>query len=486
MVLWERVRSITAIAALSCACLIAACGGGSGGGGAGSNGLAAPTGVSASAGDAQVVLNWNAVDGATGYAVFTANSAGIAASISKSTDTPTEIDVTDAPYTHTGLTNGTAYYYVVAAVNADGVGALSDEVTTTPLLGLPAAPTGLAITVGNKSVALNWDAVSGATSYKLYWNTTAGIDTSTPNTQTSTANNFAHANISNLNTYYYRVAAVNSTGEGTLSEEKSATPAFGGSELLSIKDAPATFDDEYGYAVAIDGDTAIVGAPHYFNLNPNKMGSAFIYRYSNGVWTKEAELAVPAGIANTHGTYGKSVAVSGNLAIVGNPTGWGNADLSGVAAVFKRTGAAWAEETILTASDGLANDKFGASVAISADVAAIGAPEDDNGGKLDNGGVYYYATAGWVAKPEIKGAVANDQFGFSVSLSGITLLVGAPYNDFVPANAGRIYFYTLSAIPSLDATADGGAANDQFGKGVAIDGNVAIAGSPSDGSKAGS
>lgn len=347
----------------------------------------------------------------------------------------------------------------------------------------PAAPSGLSITAGNKQLALGWEAVSDATSYRIYWGTAAGVDATSPNVETVAANQLLHAGLSNLATYYYRIASVNAAGEGALSEEQSASPLFGGDELQGVPDPAAVVDNEFGYAVAVSGDTAIVGAPH---ANANR-GTAFVFRFADGAWTQEAELPPPAAIANTHGTYGKAVAIGGDFAIVGNPTGWGKVDLSGVAVVFKRTGAAWAEEEVLIASDGAASDKFGAAVAITAEYTAVGAPEDDNAKGVDAGGVYFWET-GKLSDPATKapGAAAGDQYGAALAISGTTMIVGAPYNDVLASNAGIVYFVTLNPLASTQHAADAGAADDWFGASVAIDGDVALVGSPGNGAKAGS
>ncbi|MFH1830207.1 MAG: hypothetical protein ABH871_05475 [Pseudomonadota bacterium] len=450
----------------------ASCGGGSGS--STNPSLVAPSGLSATAGDAKVTLEWNAVDGADSYVLYWDTTAGITKTITKASQS---IEATTSSYVHEGLTNATTYYYAIAAKNSAGEGDLSAEVSATPQLGLsdnadsvPGAPQGLAIAAGNKQLSLDWDAVDGATSYNIYWNITAGINADTPNRETSTADNYVHIDLSNLNTYFYRVAAVNAAGEGTLSEEKSATPEFSQAEIEEIAaDTPAA-SDEFGYAVAISGDTAIIGAPHY---NANN-GTAFVYRYASGQWSKEAELA-PPGAITTNGTYGQAVAISGNYAIVGNPTGNGNVNFSGLAVVFKRTGTTWAQEQTLMASDGANGDKFGKSVAISSGYAAVGASDDDFGGKIDCGSMYFWSTSNWAVETAIHGAGDNDKYGYSVAISGNVGAVGAPYNDANALNGGAVYIYSLNSL-TLDLFYGGDDTNGLVGSCVSIDDDVAIAG----------
>lgn len=86
----------------------------------------APTGVSASAGDGQVAISWSASSGATSYNIYWSNTTGVTAA------NGTKIAGATSPYTHTGLTGGAIYYYVVTAVNATGESILSSQVSVTP------------------------------------------------------------------------------------------------------------------------------------------------------------------------------------------------------------------------------------------------------------------------------------------------------------------------------------------------------------------
>src|ERR1041385_4791354 len=106
----------------------------------------APTGLSATPGDSQVTLAWNAVSGATSYNVKRATRSG--------GPYGTVASVANAGFNDTGLTNGTTYYYVVSAVNAAGEGNNSTEVNATPQTSLPPAPTNLSATGGNGQVTL--------------------------------------------------------------------------------------------------------------------------------------------------------------------------------------------------------------------------------------------------------------------------------------------------------------------------------------------
>ncbi len=183
---------------------------------------AAPTGLTAAAGNAQVALSWTASSGATSYNVKRATTSG-------GPYTTVAAGVTATSYTNTGLTNGTTYYYVVSAVNSAGESANSAQAAATPLatISVPAAPAGLTATAGNAKVELSWTASSGATSYNVKRATTSGG----PYTIVAagvTATSYTNTGLANGTTYYYVVSAVNSAGESANSAQVAATPSGGG------------------------------------------------------------------------------------------------------------------------------------------------------------------------------------------------------------------------------------------------------------------
>ncbi|WP_375143108.1 cellulose binding domain-containing protein [Paenibacillus sp. D2_2] len=197
-------------------------------GGGGTTVPAAPAGLTATAGNAQVTLSWTASSGATGYNVKRATTSG-------GPYTTVASGVTATSYTNTGLTNGTAYYYVVSAVNSAGESPNSAAAFATPAGGggttVPAAPTGLTATAGNGQISLNWSASTGATSYNVKRATTSGGTYTTVATGV-TGTTYTNQGLTNGTTYYYVVSAVNSAGESPNSAAASAIPT-GGSGIPS-------------------------------------------------------------------------------------------------------------------------------------------------------------------------------------------------------------------------------------------------------------
>ncbi|XID92815.1 DUF4466 family protein [Paenibacillaceae bacterium WGS1546] len=184
---------------------------------------AAPTGLTATAGNAQATLSWNASGGATGYNMKRATtSGGPYATIATG--------VTGTSYTNAGLTNGTTYYYVVSAVNVAGESANSAPVSVTPSAAptVPAAPTGLTATAGDGQATLSWNASSGATGYNVKRATTSGGPYATVATGV-TGTSYTEAGLTNGVTYYYVVSASNAAGESANSAQVDVTPSAGGS-----------------------------------------------------------------------------------------------------------------------------------------------------------------------------------------------------------------------------------------------------------------
>jgi hypothetical protein len=173
-----------------------------------------PAGVMATAGNAQVSLSWTASSGATSYHV---KRAAVTGGPYTTVASPTTTSDTD-----TGLTNGTAYFYVVSALNSAGESANSTEVSATPVLPIPATPTSLTATAGNAQVSLSWTASSGATSYNVKRATVTGGPYTTVASPTTTSD--TDTGLTNGTTYYYVVSAVNSAGQSANSSQASATP----------------------------------------------------------------------------------------------------------------------------------------------------------------------------------------------------------------------------------------------------------------------
>lgn len=243
--------------------------------------------------------------------------------------------------------------------------------------------------------------------------------------------------------------------------------------------ADAAMADWLGRSVAISGDTAVVGAPQHDAFGTNS-GAAYVFVRTGSGWTQQAKLVPSDGASQD--SFGIAVAISGDTIVVG---AYGDEDfgsLSGSAYVFRRTLTTWNQEAKLTASDGAAGDFFGFSVGVSGDTVVVGAyGEDDNG--IAAGAAYLFERSGatWTQSAKIVASDGGntDFFGTSVAISVDTVIVGAPQDDDAGAQSGSAYIFTRSGgswSEEAKLLASDGAADDRLGHAVSISGNTAVAG----------
>ncbi len=259
-------------------------------------------------------------------------------------------------------------------------------------------------------------------------------------------------------------------------------------QKLTASDGGA--NDRFGASVALSGDTVVVGASNNA-ISPNLNPAAYVFTRSGTVWAQQQKLKANDGAAGDG--FGSAVAISGDTVVVGAPTSDISANLAqGAAYVFSRNGAGppvWTQQQKLIASDGAATDFFGGSVALSGDTVVIGASNDDIGANADQGSAYVFSRSGavWTQRQKLTAndGAATDFFGFSVALSGDTMVVGAP-NDDNGANAdqGAAYVFIRNGAAQpvwtqqQKLTASDGAANSFFGRSVAISGDTVLVGAP--------
>ncbi len=205
--------------------------------------------------------------------------------------------------------------------------------------------------------------------------------------------------------------------------------------------------DEFGWSVAIDGDTATIGA----HSDDGARGSAYIFRRSGTVWTPEQKLTASDGA--TFDQFGYGVAISGETVVCGAVM-----DDNGSAYVFTRSGSVWTQQQKLTSADGAAGDKFGGSVTISGDRVIAGAEGDDVGSNPDQGSAYVFLRTGttWAQEQKLTGSdgAASDNFGGSVALSSDLAFLGSYLDDFgTVTDQGSAYVFTDSGGPTPTPTA---------------------------------
>ena len=234
-------------------------------------------------------------------------------------------------------------------------------------------------------------------------------------------------------------------------------------------------NDQYGYSVAVDGNVAVIGAPYH--MHPLfSQGAAYVFRFDGKNWTQEQEL-----LASNFGAghlFGWSVAIDDDAIIVGAQ--FANAG-QGATYVFRYDGTTWYEENVLTASDAASDDRFGHSVDIYAGTVLVGAPRNDDNA-VNSGSVYVFiwqSGIGWGNEIKVNAAdpVAGDMFGWTVAISGDVAIVGANTGG-VPLDTGAAYLFRFDGanwneeqkLIAPQGTPD----PSEFAFAVAIDGDVAM------------
>lgn len=261
-------------------------------------------------------------------------------------------------------------------------------------------------------------------------------------------------------------------------------------ETAKLSASDAAMDDNLGISVAISGDVIVAGA-YYNDDNGTNSGSAYIFVKSGSNWvsaTETAKLLPSDGAALDF--FGFSVAISGNYVVVGAHQDDDNGTNSGSAYIFEKPVSGWvngSENAKITSSDGAAADYFGYSVSISGNTVVVGAYQNDQT-YTDAGSVYLYEkpVSGWVSATQTAKLYAADAnsykyFGASVAISGDQIIVGAT-NDYVSGFTGSAYIFEkpvsgwVNGTQTSKITASDGADGDKFGISVAISGDITLAG----------
>lgn len=307
------------------------------------------------------------------------------------------------------------------------------------------------------------------------------------------------------------------------------------SQQAYLKASITDVNDQFGFSVAVSGDTVVVGAvgedSSATGINGDQTdnaadfaGAAYVFVRTGGIWSQQAYMK--ASNSGAGDTFGTSVAVSVDTVVVGsdgensNATGVnGNqadesASGAGAAYVFVRTGSSWSQQAYLKATNADAGDHFGTSVAVSGDTVVVGAPtEGSNATGVDgdghdnsaqfSGAAYVFVRSGgvWSQQAYLKASNTSiaDVLGFSVAVSGDTVVVGAQGEDSSATGingnqadnsargSGAAYVFVRSGA-SWSQLAYIKASNtdslDILGGSVAVSGDTVVIGASAEGSSA--
>lgn len=236
--------------------------------------------------------------------------------------------------------------------------------------------------------------------------------------------------------------------------------------------------DYFGGSVALSGDMAVVGAPSH-DHGGRDAGAVYVYRDRGYGWVQEAEIL--AAVPTQWASFGSGVAISGGVMVVGARQDFGAAYYAGAAHVFRHDGTSWVEEQKLYASDAAVGDDFGRAVAIDRQTIVVGAGFDDDPVLGDNVGsayVFRFDGTSWVeeAKLVASDAEALGRFGLAVDVSGDRIAVGATGSN---GSNGKVYVFSRGPSGWVEeeiVIPTGLTGGHYFGSAVAIEGGLLAVG----------
>ncbi len=260
-----------------------------------------------------------------------------------------------------------------------------------------------------------------------------------------------------------------------------------GAQASTVKLVPSDglSGDQFGVSTAMSGGTLVVGAAAHDTAGTTDQGAAYVFVRSASGWIQQQKLAATDG-AGRDG-FGSAVATSNDTIVVG---AWGDDNFRGSAYVFVRNNGIWVEQQKLVASDGAFGDRFGFSLAMSADTIVIGAFADDDDGVAPffRGSAYVFDRTdhGWIERQKLtpSDGLGGEFFGRSVAIDGDTIVIGAEFDDINATFDDRGSAYVFARIGGTwweqqKLTATDGATQDQFGASVAVSGNTIVVGAES-------
>ena len=200
-------------------------------------------------------------------------------------------------------------------------------------------------------------------------------------------------------------------------------------------------EDRFGHAIDIDGGVMIVGA----RLDDGNRGAAYVFRFDGSAWVQEAKLV--ASVRAVQDEFGYQVALDGDTAVIGARQAQNNGN--GAAYVFVHDGnGGWSQQAKLTDAGGAARDQFGFSVDILGDTIAIGAQRADVDGKVDQGAVFVFVRDGttWPLEQKLTASdgVALDLLGGSVALTRDRIVAGQEHDSAAGTDQGAAYIFERS------------------------------------------
>ncbi len=235
----------------------------------------------------------------------------------------------------------------------------------------------------------------------------------------------------------------------------------------------------FGTAIMIDGDTAVIGALGATVNGHANQGAAYVFTETGGTWTQVAKLVADDGAANNY--FGQAAAISGDNIVIGayGASVNGNA-LQGAAYVYTHVGGTWTFVKKLVADDAVGGEFFGRSVAMSGNRALVGAPYASVDGTAARGAVYMFdgSTSDWTQTAKIVADSGDPADGFAFSLAATPTHMVAGANGVGGGQGAAFVFANQNGSFEQEArlVADDGAVGDDLGYAVAILDSTVIVG----------
>ena len=230
----------------------------------------------------------------------------------------------------------------------------------------------------------------------------------------------------------------------------------------------------FGNSVSISGDTAIVGEPGDSSSLP-QAGSAFVLQRSGSSWVLVQQLTASQVLQGVE--FGASVAIDGDIAVIGTPFESAGA---GAAYVFERVQSRWSQVQRISAQDAQADAQFGTVLAISGDRIVVGAQQDSQSAGLDSGAAYVFERTGstWF---QVKKLLPNDPtqgagFGSAVAIDGDYAVIGSPSAGGYLGAAHVFYRSASGWTQTQKLTASDAQSMDSFGFSTAVSGDTIMIG----------
>jgi hypothetical protein len=250
-------------------------------------------------------------------------------------------------------------------------------------------------------------------------------------------------------------------------------------QVLTASDAAA--GDLFGMSIGISGDTIIVGAAFAVINGEIRRGAGYVFVRSGATWFEQQKLTAPDGQENDQ--FGISTTIDGARLAIGAPIDESPSNQNRGVYIFTRSGSIWTLEQKISPNDGQNDDRFSGAISLDGDNILIAASNQNVSTTRDQGAVYHFARSGtnWSQQRKLTASdsAEDDFFGSAVAMDEEISVIGAWHDDLgANADQGAGYIFDCSRTEQRQLLATDGAAFDQFGTSIAVNGDTVVVGAP--------